>query len=130
MQISVDIMQPVHYSNLSSKDESAIKNIARGLSYFAREKAYGYIDRVANAFSITTLRHVLSEFLRDLKSEYDRGANVFMPSAEDVEAFLRLAEKDLSIAKVVASLALAYSWISRKEQKEDEDKEEQAEGGK
>ncbi len=117
-------MQPVHYFNLSSEDEIAIKNIARGLSYFARERAYGYIDRMANAFSIITLRHVLSEFLRDLKSEYDRGANVFMPSAKDVEAFLRLAEKDLSIVKIVASLALAYSWTSQKKQKEE------TEGGK
>jgi intergrase/recombinase len=106
-------MQPIHYSSLSEEEVSAVRSVARGLSYFARERAYGYIDRVANAFSVTTLRQVLTEFLRDLKSEQDRGAEVFMPSAKDVETFLKLAERDLSIAKVVASLALAYSWTPR-----------------
>jgi len=121
-------MQPVRYSGLSEDEVTAVRNVARGLSYFARERVYGYVDRIANAFSVTTLRQVLTEFLRDLKSEQDRSADVFMPSAEDVEKFLRIAEKDLSIAKVVASLALAYSWIPRKEQ--EEVSEEQEESGK
>jgi len=121
-------MQPVRYSGLSEEEVSAVRNVARGLSHFARERVYGYVDRVANAFSVTTLRQVLTEFLRDLKSEQDRGADVFVPSAKDVETFLRVAERDLSIAKVVASLALAYSWTPRKEQKEVPEK--QAEGDK
>jgi hypothetical protein len=104
---------PVMVSSLSDEERKAVINIARALSYFARERAYGYIDRIANAFSQETLRHVLSEALRSLKSERDREsgeAKIFMPTASDVETFLKLAERDLSIAKVVASLSIAYSW--------------------
>jgi len=117
-------MQPIYYSNLSTDETLAVRNVARGLSYFARERAYGYVDRIANAFSITTLRQVLTEFLRDLKSEQDRGAKIFIPSAKDIETLLKLAERDLSIAKVVASLALAYSWTPRKEQEISEERVE------
>jgi len=112
-------MQELRISSLSEEERRAVLNIARALSYFARERAYGYIDRIANSFSHTTLRHVLSEALRSLKSEWDRepegGHRIFMPTASDVELFLKLAERDLSVAKVVASLALAYSWTPREE---------------
>lgn len=95
---------------LSDEERKAIVNVARALSYFARERAYGYIDRLANAFSASTVRQVLSEAIRDLKSSYDRGEKVFMPKASDVEVILRLSERDPSILKVVSSLAIAYSW--------------------
>jgi len=111
-------MQDLRISSLSDEERRAIINIARALSYFARERAYGYIDRIANSFSQATLRHVISEALRSLKSERDREAEgsehrIFMPTANDVEIFLKLAEKDLSVAKIVASLAIAYSWSAR-----------------
>ena len=112
-------MQELRISSLSEEERRAVLNIARALSYFARERAYGYIDRIANSFSQTTLRQVLSEALRSLKSEWDREPDkVFMPSAGDVELFLKLAERDLSIAKVVSSLALAYSWRVEREEGE------------
>jgi len=109
----------VRISSLSDEERRAIMNIARALSYFARERAYGYLDRIANSFSQATLRHVLSESLRSLKSEKDRESEdseykIFMPTASDVEIFLKLAERDLSVAKIVASLAIAYSWSPRK----------------
>ncbi|MEM4971889.1 MAG: hypothetical protein QXE01_11640 [Sulfolobales archaeon] len=111
-------MQELKISSLSDEERRALLNIARALSYFARERAYGYIDRIANSFSQATLRHVISEALRSLKSERDREGEggehkIFMPTASDVEIFLRLAEKDLSVAKIVASLAIAYSWSPR-----------------
>jgi hypothetical protein len=111
-------MQELRISSLSDEERRAIINIARALSYFARERAYGYIDRIANSFSQATLRHVISEALRSLKSERDRESEgsehrIFMPTANDVEIFLKLAEKDLSMAKIVASLAIAYSWSPR-----------------
>jgi len=100
----------VSLSDLSPEEREAVRSLARALSYFARERAYGYIDRLANAFSILTARHVLTEMLRDLKSERDRGADVWIPKGNEVEKVLEIAEKDLSILKVVASLALAYGW--------------------
>jgi hypothetical protein len=108
----------VRIGSLSDEERRAIVNIARALSYFARERAYGYLDRIANSFSQATLRHVLSESLRSLKSEKDRESEdseykIFMPTANDVEIFLKLAERDLSVAKIVASLAIAYSWSPR-----------------
>jgi len=85
-------MQDLRISSLSDEERRAIINIARALSYFARERAYGYIDRIANSFSQATLRHVISEALRSLKSERDREAEdsehrIFMPTANDVEIF-------------------------------------------
>jgi len=100
----------IRLNELSGDEMKALTNIAKALSYFARERAYGYIDRLANAFSTNTVRQVLSEAIRDLKSEYDRGANVFMPKGSDVEIVLRLSERDPSILKVVSSLAIAYGW--------------------
>ena len=109
-----------------------MRNVARGLKVFAAQRAFGYIDRLANAFSVESLRQILYEFLRDLGVEEsqarvvkrdDREVKVvevskesgkkelvelFMPSARDIETLLSLAEKDISIAKVVASLALTY----------------------
>ncbi|MGC8987814.1 hypothetical protein [Infirmifilum sp.] len=120
-------MRPLLYRDLNEEEKKALRNLARGLSYFARERAYGYIDRIANAYSVITLRQVLMEALRDLKSEYDRGEDVFMPTGKDVETFSKLAELDLSFAKIVASLAISYSWGKEEEGKKqgkDEEKEE------
>lgn len=100
----------VSLASLSERERRSLLNVARALSYFARARAYGYVDRLANAFSAVSLRQVLAEAVRDLKSEYDRGERVFMPTASDLETFAALAERDLSIARVAASLALAFSW--------------------
>jgi len=56
---------------------------------------------------------MLTEALRTPRSEKDRETEtsehkVFIPSSKDVEIFLKLAEKDLSIVKVDASYAVAY----------------------
>lgn len=98
----------VRLRELGESEKQALENLARALSYFARNRAYGYIDRLANAFSIATARQVLTEALRDLKSEHDRGENVFLPRPQDVETVLRLSEDDLSMLKIVAALALSY----------------------
>lgn len=98
------------FSSLDEDEKKALQNIARAFSYFARTRAYGYIDRLANTFSVISLRQVLIEALRDLKSEFDRGEKVFMPTGTDIENFIKIAEKDLSLVKVAMSLALALSW--------------------
>ena len=101
----------VRLSALSEDERRALDSIARALSYFARERIYGYIDKLANAFNVVTARHVITEALRDLKSERDRGnEKIWLPRAEDVEVVLKLCEKDLSVLKILASLALAYGW--------------------
>lgn len=104
--------------SLDEREWIALQNIARAFSYFARMRAYGYIDRLANVFSTTSLRQVLVEALRDLKSEFDRGERIFMPTSIDVENFIKIAEKDLSLVKVAMSIALASSWW--KEEKKEE----------
>jgi CRISPR type I-A-associated protein Csa5 len=50
--------------------------------------------------------------MRDLHSEYSRGMNVYLPSEKDLEIFLRLVEKDLSLVKIVVALALSYTYPS------------------
>ncbi|MEM1703509.1 MAG: hypothetical protein QW794_04945 [Thermosphaera sp.] len=112
----------VSIASLPEKERRSLVNVARALSYFARVRAYGYVDRLANTFSTASLRQVIAEAIRDLKSEYDRGEQVFMPTATDVETFIALAERDLSIAKVAASLALAYSWSKPVEERGESEK--------
>ena len=99
----------VKLSELGESEKQALENLARALSHFAKGRAYGYIDRLANAFSVTTARQVLTEALRDLRSEHDRGESVFLPRPQDVEVLLRLSEEDLSVLKIVAALALSYA---------------------
>lgn len=100
----------VRVDELSSEELEALRSVARSLSYFARNRIYSYIDRLANAFSVSSVRQVLSEALRDLKSEKDRGEEVWLPKSSDVEVLLRLAEADLSLLKVLASMSLAMGW--------------------
>ncbi|RLG80027.1 MAG: hypothetical protein DRO09_03640 [Thermoprotei archaeon] len=100
----------VKISGLSGGERTALESVARALARFAKERAYGYVDRLANAYNPSTARQVLTEALRDLKSLRDRGENVWIPKAEEVEVVLELSERDPSILKVVASLALAMGW--------------------
>ncbi|MEM2498254.1 MAG: hypothetical protein QXR81_07765 [Candidatus Nezhaarchaeales archaeon] len=95
-------------SELKEEEREALENLAKALAYFARGRAYGYIDRLANAFSVVTARQVVTEALRDLRSLRDRGEDAYLPKLKDVEAVLRLSESDLSVLKVVAALALSY----------------------
>lgn len=110
----------INLNLLNEEERKSLWSIAKALSYFARVRAYGYVDRLANVFSTISLRQVLSEAIRELKSEYDRGEQIYMPTALDVELFIKIAEKDLSIARVVASLALAYSWGRLPEERKEE----------
>lgn len=118
----------VNLNSLGEEEKKSLWSMAKALSYFAKIRAYGYVDRLANVFSVISLRQVLSEAIRDLKSEYDRGEKVYMPTALDVELFIKLAEKDLSIARVTASLALAYSWGKLPKEKEEVKGEDVASG--
>lgn len=99
----------IKLGELGELEKNAIESLAKALGFFARNRAYGYIDRLANAFSLATARQVLTEVLRDLKSEHDRGESVFLPRPQDVELLLTLCEKDLTVLKIVAALALSYA---------------------
>lgn len=103
-------MSAVRIGSLSDEELEALRNVAKALSYFVRNRVYSYIDRLANAFSISSVRQVLSEALRDLKSEKDRGENVWLPRPSDIETVLRLSEADLSVLKVLASMAITHGW--------------------
>jgi len=100
----------VKVSQLSEEQLESLRSVARALSYFVRNKVYSYVDRLANAFSISSVRQVLSEALRDLKSEKDRGEDVWLPKSSDVETLLKLAEADPSVLKVLASMSIAMGW--------------------
>ena len=100
----------VSYSSLNEDEKRALDNVAKALRYFVINRSYGYVDRLANVYSIRTLRYVLSEIMRDLHSEYSRGEKVFLPSDRDLDIFLRLAEKDLSIVRVAVALALSCTY--------------------
>ena len=101
-------MQVFLLKELDDEKRTSLYNVSRALRYFVANRSYGYIDRLANAFSLATLRHVLSEIMRDLRSAFDRGESVYLPSDKDIENLLLLAEKDLSIVKIVVAYALAF----------------------
>ncbi len=113
----------VRWSDLSEEERAAVNAIANALRVFAVQKKFGYVDRFANSYSAESVKHVLYELLRDLKSlearatveegrKYVTVDNIkialYVPSKSHVETFVKLVEKDLAIAKLVATLSLTY----------------------
>ncbi len=108
IHIVYSVIYVIFLDKLEPEKKRSLENISRALRYFAVNRNYGYIDRLANAYSIITLRQVVSEIMRDLRSEHDRGEPVYVPNEKEIEDLLTLAEKDMSIVKIVAARALAY----------------------
>ncbi|MEB3780360.1 MAG: hypothetical protein GSR85_09070 [Desulfurococcales archaeon] len=97
-----------------SEDEmKSIRDVARGLSYFARERMYRYIDRIADAFSPQLSVAALREALRVLNSEYSRGEPVYLPSKESVEKVIKLMYSRRDVGDVLAALALSWTPAQR-----------------
>ncbi len=91
---------------LSKEEWDAIKDFARTLRYFARSRKYGYIDRLANAYNPTIAEITIREVLREARSAFDQNEKVHLPSANVVQKVVELISRDLSVASILAALAL------------------------
>ena len=78
------------------------------LNAFAREKAFGYLDRLANAYNPKAAEAVLREALRDARSLLGQGVKIHIPNTETIEKFLKLVTKDINVCNKVVALALAF----------------------
>jgi len=99
-------------NSLSEGDWEVLREIAKMLNVFAKEKAYGYLDRLANAYSAKAAELVLREALRDARSLLGQGTWIPIPRANVVERFLKLVEKDINVCTKVVALALAFPGSS------------------
>ncbi len=104
-------------SGFSDDEMKSIREVARGLSYFARERMYRYIDRIADAFSPQLSVAALREALRVLNSEYNRGEDVYIPSKDSVEKVINLMYTRRDVGDVLAALALAWAPSRRERDK-------------
>ncbi len=92
----------------------AIRDVARGLQYFASTRSYTFIDRIADAFSPEIAVAALRDAIRVLRSEAERGGPVHVPRASNVERVIKLLQEHRGIGDILAALALS-SWPSRRE---------------
>ena len=92
----------------------AIKDVARGLQYFAHTKNYTYIDRIADAFSPEVAIAALRDALRVLRSEASRDRTVYVPRTASIERVVRLLSEHRGVGDVLAALALS-AWPRREE---------------
>jgi len=105
---------PKSEEELFSKEEwESMHEVARMLNYFVRSSKYGYVDRLANAYSLSAAIQTLEEALREARSAQSQGEKVHIPSDDAIKVTFELLSRRLEAAKVIASLALAYP--SRKE---------------
>lgn len=97
------------------------------LRFFTETGNLSYIDRLANALSSETIKAVLYDAIREaaaarrqsikikendkevLYYDYENKIKApFIPKDSELADFLSVIEKDMSIAKIVASLALLW----------------------
>lgn len=95
-------------SQFDEADWNALMDVARTLRFFVIENKYGYVDRLANAFNKFIAQTALQEAMREARSAADSGEKVHIPSEDIVRRVVDLFHRDLSSAKILASLALAY----------------------
>lgn len=93
---------------LTEEDWSVLREVASMLNTFVREGAFGYPDRLANAYSPRTAETVIREALRDARSLLRQGTKIYIPTIEVIEKFLKLVEKDVNVCSKVVALALAF----------------------
>ncbi len=92
-----------------SEDEwNAVRDLASMLRYFVRSRKYGYIDRLANAYNPMVAEITIREALREARSAFDQNEKVHLPSEDNVRRVIELISRDLSVAGILAALALAF----------------------
>jgi len=94
--------------NLSPKEWDAIREVARALRFFAEERMYTYIDRIADAFSPNIAVAALKDALRALRSEVTRNPNIYLPSENSIEIVIKLLSEKRDSGNVLAALALSF----------------------
>ncbi|MEM2871920.1 MAG: hypothetical protein QXJ55_08365 [Candidatus Caldarchaeum sp.] len=103
-------------SRFTEREWSSLMDVARTLRYFVMESRYGYVDRLANAFNNFIAETALQEAMREARSAADSGEKVHLPSESVVREVVDLFHRDLSAAKVLAGLSLAYPHKSGSEE--------------
>ncbi|ASJ05760.1 type I-A CRISPR-associated protein Csa5 [Thermococcus barossii] len=95
------------------------------LRFFVQTKNFGYVDRIGNALNPEPVEVTLLEALRAFRSiresaPTDKDGRKYVekdgnkipvpgiPTEEEVKSFLDAVHADISVAKRVATLALAY----------------------
>ncbi|ASJ02837.1 type I-A CRISPR-associated protein Csa5 [Thermococcus profundus] len=104
--------------------------IVKMLRFFVQTKNFSYVDRIGNALNPEPVEVALLEALRAFRSiresaPIDKNGRMYVekdgnkipvpgiPSDEEIKKFLDDVRSDMGVAKLVATLALAYP--SRKE---------------
>ena len=96
----------LEWSSLSVEEQKALRNIARGLKVFTAQWAFGYIDKLANVFSIESLRQILYEFLWDLSV-----GNLKFRSLSGIIARLKLLTFEERIMRGVIMKWLSFQQV-------------------
>jgi hypothetical protein len=96
------------FERFSKTEWEVLKDVARTIRYFVRDRKYGYVDKLANAFTAQVAEVALREAIRDARSAADQGEKVHLPSDNVIKDLIELLKRDLSAAGVLATLALVY----------------------
>ena len=93
---------------LEEREWEAVREVARALRFFAENRMYTYIDRIADAYSPVVAVAALKDALRALRSEAARNASIYLPSEDNVELVIKLLSRNRDLGNVLAALALAF----------------------
>jgi len=93
-----------------------MSDVARMLNFFVRNSKYGYVDRLANAYSVTAAIQTLEEALREARSAQSQGEAVHIPSEESFRMVIELLSTRREATKIIAGLALAFPAKKQEEQ--------------
>ncbi|MCR8487245.1 MAG: hypothetical protein NDP22_02390 [Crenarchaeota archaeon] len=94
-------------SNYTEEEWKAIQDIARMLREHVKDNNYSYVDKLANAFNSYVAEVSIEEALRASRSK-----GTWIASEDHVKTVINLLRKDLSVARVIAALALSVPSIS------------------
>jgi len=87
----------------------SIADVARGLSYFASVRNFGYIDEIRNATTLIEFERSLASGLRELRTRYEAEEKVYLPSEGAIKEVISLAAENLEETKLSIAI-LALSW--------------------
>lgn len=86
----------------SEEEWEAIRDVAKMLRAHITDKNYCYIDKLANAFNSYVAEVSIEEALRASRSK-----GTWVASEDSVKTVINLLRKDLSVARIIAAIALA-----------------------
>jgi CRISPR type I-A-associated protein Csa5 len=105
-----DLLIEVDGVNETLVKRNSIVSVARMLNYFVRDKNYGYVDSIRNARDIITFQDILAKALRTAQTKKAAGEAIHIPSSEDIQDVIEVAEKENleEIKLSITLLALSY----------------------